>query len=411
MKVEQFWAAVSRTLAVMTATLIIALILAPGAWAANTEKVLYSFTGGSDGAQPEDALVFDASGNLYGTSVAGGCCGNGTVFELTPNPDGTWTQTVLYSFTGGSDGGGPVSAVTFDASGNLYGTSVQGGDYGDGAVYMLTPTSGGTWTENVIHSFNGSDGAHPTGGLTFDTNGNLFGTTWQGGARGHGVVFILTPNTDGTWTESVIHSFKGGKDGGTPDRGHLIFDSAGNLYGATAGWYGGASAGTVFELTPDSDGTWTESVIHSFEGGKDGAVAEGTLIFDPTGSLYGTTYRGGAHGYGTVFKLTPGTGGAWTKTVLHQFKGGKDGANPFGGVVFDTAGNLYGPTHGGDGTVFKLVPNSKGEWTEQMLHRFKGGPDGLNPWGGVVLDAAGNVYGTTVNGGPDGEGVIYEITP
>ena len=417
MQTNKFWTVVSKALAVMAVTLIMDLILAPGASAASNYKVLYRFTGGADGAQPEDALVFDASGNLYGTALGGGCCGSGTVFELTPNSDGTWTQSVLYSFTGGSDGGSPASAVIFDASGNLYGTSVEGGDYGYGTVYKLTPNSDGGWTESVLYSFTGgSDGGDPTSGLTFDTNGNLFGTTWQDGAYGHGVVFKLAANSDGSWTENTLHSFKGGKDGGTPDRGHLIFDAAGNLYGATAGWYGGASNGTVFELTPNSDGTWTESVLHSFKGGKDGAAAEGTLVFDPAGSLYGTTYTGGAYGNGAVFKLTLGSDGKWKKNVLHPFKGGKVGANPFGGVVFDAAGNLYGPTYNGGGgpcsscgTVFKLIPNPHGGWYERVPHQFEGSKNGLNPWGGVVLDATGNLYGTTVNGGINGNGVVFEI--
>ncbi len=416
------WTAISKALSVMTVTLIMALILAPGARAAGNYKTLHKFTGGADGNQPADTLVFDASGNLYGTAIEGGSSGAGTVFELTPNADGDWTLSVLYGFTGGSDGRAPLAEVIFDAKGNLYGTSLEGGDYGAGTVFEVTPNSDGSWTESVLYSFTGgSDGAYVVSGLVFDAACNLYGTATKGGAYEHGVVFKLAPNSDGSWTESVLHAFMGGKDGGYPDHGHLIFDAAGNLYGTTAGWYGGGY-GTVFELTPNSNGTWTESVLHSFFGGEDGMEPEGTLIFDLTGSLYGTTAGGGAYGHGTAFRLAPGLDGKWKKDVLHQFRGGNDGSSPFSGVVFDTAGNLYGTTDDGGagscsdpygtgcGTVFELIPNSKGGWTEQVLRRFAGITAG-NPFGGVVLDTAGNLYGTTYNSSFNSLGVVFEITP
>jgi uncharacterized repeat protein (TIGR03803 family) len=430
MKHNPFWAAISKVLAVMTVTLVVALILAPGAWAAGTYKILHKFSR-TEGGEPMGALIFDTSGNLYGTAFGGGCCSSGdpgTIFKLAPNANGSWTQSVLYSFTTeGLDGLFVVSAVIFDQAGNLYGTTVEGGNrsicggQGCGVVYKLTPNSDGSWTESVLHSFNGSDGETLVGGLVFDTNGNLYGTAASGGAYGHGVVFKLAPNSDGSWTESAIHDFMGGKDGGYPDRGNLIFDAAGNLYGVTAGWNGGDSNGTVFELTPNSDGTWTESVLHSFSWGKDGAVAEGTLTFDQAGGLYGATLAGGAYGHGTIFRLTRGSDGTWKKAVLHQFKGGKDGSSPYAGVVFDTAGNLYGTTDDGGvgscrpngtgcGTVFKLIPNSKGGWTGQVLHRFEANP-ASNPTGGVLFDAAGNLYATTSNTGFNNHGVVFEITP
>ena len=418
---KQFWSVVSKALAVIAVTLIVSLILTPGAWAANTYKILHKFTG-ADGNEPMGILIFDTSGNLYGTTYQGGASGAGTVFELTPNSDRTWTQSVLYSFTGGSDGGGVMSGVIFDPVGNLYGTTLSGGDYGYGTVYELTPNSGGTWTESVLHSFNGSDGATLVGGLVFDTSGNLYGTAVGGGAYGRGVVFKLAPNSDGTWTDTTLHDFMGGKDGGYPDHSNLIFDAAGNLYGVTAGWQTGDSNGTVFELTPNSDGTWTQTVLHAFSGGKDGYVPQGTLTFDQAGSLYGATLAGGEYGHGTVFKLTPSSAGKWKKNVLHQFRGGTDGSSPFAGVVFDTAGNLYGTTDDGGigscsdgegtgcGTVFKLIPNSKGGWTEQVLRRFAGIAAG-NPISGVLFDAAGNLYATTSNQGFNDLGVVFEITP
>ncbi len=421
MKRNQFWAVLSRALAVMAGTLILASLLAPGARAASKYKTLSDIQSGN----PEANLIFDASGNLYGTTVFGGQYNNGKVYKLSPNADGSWTESDLYTFTGGSDGGLPNAAVIFDASGNLYSSARQGGEYGYGVVYQLTPNSDGTWFESVLYSFTaGSDGGYPWMGLIFDTAGNLYSTTREGGAYGDGVVYELTPNSDGTWTESVLYSFSGGTDGANPCFGNLIFDAAGNLYGVTGGWDGG-SKGTVFELTPNSDGTWTENVLHSFQGGKDGARTVGALTFDQAGSLYGATYKGGKYGEGTVFKLTPGSGGIWSKRVIHQFKGkkGGDGSNPYAGVVFNTAGNLYGTTYDGGGgrcsyqgpgcgTVFKLVPNSKGGWTEQILHRFDSGA-AISPETAVLFDAAGNLYATTSNEGYDyhTNGTVFEITP
>jgi uncharacterized repeat protein (TIGR03803 family) len=280
----------------------------------------------------------------------------------------------------------------------------------------------------VLYSFTGgSDGGGPVGGLVFGAAGNLYGATIGGGASGHGVVFELTPNSDGSWAENVIHSFTG-KDGSYPDHGSLIFDTTGSLYGTTA--HGADGYGVVFKLTPNTDGTWTETVLHRFTGGSDGGSPESTLIFDQSGNLYGTTHGGGVsscknsytNGCGVVFKLAPGSDGTWTEQVLHHFRGGNDGATPFAGVVFDTSGNLYGTTlTGGNpscsewmgtrcGTVFELVPNSKGGWTEQVLHRFLGKPNG-NPYLGVVFDGLGNLYGMTSGDGTGGFGGVFEITP
>jgi len=422
MNKNQFSAAVSKVVSIAAIALIVALVLAPGAWAQGKYKILHKFTG-PDGSDPISALIADTAGNLYGTTTSGGCClgRSGTVFKLAPNADGSWTHSLLYSFTGQGDGDAVMSGVTLDAVGNLYGTTVWGGDYRGGTVYKLVPNSDGTWTEIVLHSFSGDDGWQVVGGLVFDTNGNLYGTTTQGGAYGYGIVFKLSPNSDGSWTESVLHSFMGGTDGGYPDHGKLIFDATGNLYGVTAGWQTGASNGTVFELTPNSDGTWTHLVLHSFGGGKDGVVAQGTLTIDQAGSLYGTTLQGGASGFGTVFQLTRGSDGKWTKSVIHQFHGGTDGSAPWAGVVFDAAGNLYGTTDAGGvgscsegsgtgcGTVFKLSPNGKGGLTKQT-HRFLGTLAG-NPLGEVLFDSAGNLYGTTSNQGTKGHGVVFEITP
>ncbi len=418
MKHNQFWTVVSKFLAVIAVTLIMALILAPGASAAGTYKILHRFTGGADGEDVPSGLIFDTAGNLYGTTFYGGSGGNGTVFELTPNSDGSWTESVLYNFTGGTDGGNPFAGVIFDQAGNLYGTTYHGGA-GYGTVFELTPNQDGGWTENVLYSFTGgSDGNEPVGGVIFDAVGNLHGTTTWGGAAGLGTVFELTPNSDGSWTESVLHSFKGGKDGSYPDRGSLVFDAAGNLYGAAAdGGKGGCNVfapgcGAIFELTPNSNGTWTEKVLHRFSGGKEGEAPEATLVFDKAGNLYGSTWIGGSHGVGNVFELVPNADGSWKEKVLHQFQGGSNG--PMRGVIFDQAGNLYGTkfdggTHGA-GYVFELMPQANGSWKEKALHQFTG-KGGANPWAVPIFDPAGNLYGTAQAGGTGGDGVVFEITP
>ncbi len=414
MKTNKFWAAISKGLAVTAATLIMAAMLAPGAWAAGKYKVLYKFTGGTDGSQPLAGLILDASGNLYGTTYQGGPSGDGTVFKLTKNSDGSWTETVLYSFAGGTDGATPYAGVTFDASGNLYGTTYSGGAFSAGAVFQLAPNSDGSWTESLPYSFTGgSDGANPFAGVIFDASGNLYGATYLGGASGDGAVYKLTPTSGGAWTESVLHTFTGGQDGSNPEFGNLIFDLTGNLYGTTQ-YGGGSGAGVVYKLTPNSDGTWTESVIYAFAG-RNGAEPAGSLTFDSVGRLYGTTQSGDDEGLGGVFKLTLGAKGIWHERVLYRFHGNQDGAYPVGGVVLDTAGNLYGTTnagintHGGVGQLFKLVPH-RGLWKKYVPHYFEGPPrDGGDSLAPVVFDAAGNLYGTAYDGWNTGCcGVVFE---
>ncbi len=394
MKRNQFWAAVSKVLAVMTVTLIMASILAPGAWAAVTEKVLYSFTGGTDGGNPAASrLIFDPSGNIYGTTTSGGLYGAGAVFVLTLNSDGNWTESVLYSFAGGSDGANPWAGVVFDPAGNLYGTTTGGGIYGAGVVYQLTPNSDGTWTENLLYTFTGGkDGANPHAGLILDKQGALYGTAQGGGMHGRGNVFELTPNSDGTWTEIVLHEFTGGKDGSTPyNHAGLIFDATGDLYGTTHG--GGAHGyGIAYELMPTAKGAWKEKVLHAFA--RSEPNSEDTLTFDQSGVLYGTSagdYGHRCRSCGTVFKLTPNSNGTWTEQVLHRFKG-SDGNDPAPGVIFDGNGNLYGAAYIGGhsnrmctydqtcGVVFELTPGADNKWTFRDIYRFKG-QDGANPGG------------------------------
>jgi uncharacterized repeat protein (TIGR03803 family) len=333
-----------------------------GTW---TSRILHSFRG-EDGRNPGAGVIFDAAGNLYGTTNWGGAC-CGVVFKLAPKPDGTWTESVLYRFTGGADGLRPLARLVFDAAGNLYGTTSNGGasglgcdtNPGCGVVFKLTPEPDGTWRESVLDTFTGANGLYPVAGLLFDATGNLYGTTVIGGdltclsGAGCGVVFKLTPNPDGTWTETVLHSFTGG-DGAEPYAG-LVFDAAGDLYGTTS--WGGAYYGVVFKLAPRADGTWKESVLHSFTG-SDGAGSS-TLIFDAAGNLYGTAGGGigcAQAGCGVVFKLTP-TASGWTERVLHFFKG--YGQYPSGPVIFDQVGNLYGTAYSGSnnyGLVFEITP-------------------------------------------------------
>jgi uncharacterized repeat protein (TIGR03803 family) len=395
-------------------TILVVTVLATSTYAA-TEKVLHAFNGiGREGSEPLAGLVHDAAGNLYGTTLYGGTFANGTVFELSPKAGGGWTEKVLYSFD--AHGALPYTGgLILDATGNLYGTTYLGGAYGSGTVFELSPRAGGRWTEKVLHNFNanGKDGYSPWGGLIFDTAGDLYGTTLSGGAYRSGTVFELAPKAGGGWTEDVLHDFDdNGNDGSNPFAG-LIFDAAGNLYGTTGGG-GSRTFGTVFELTPKAGGGWTETILHSFNG-EDGNDPYAGVIFDAFGNLYGTTGGGGAYTFGTVFELSPKAGGGWSEKVLHNFGNtGKDGNDPSGGVLLDAAGNLYGTTYSGGayglGTVFELTPKPAGGWTEKILHTFNG-KNGAASDAGLIFDTSGNLYGTTREGGPHGDGIVFEIIP
>lgn len=331
--------------------------------------VIYVFHGHPDGRHPQGNLVLDSAGNLYGTTVNGGAkscpngfAGCGTVFELSPPTNGgAWTETLLYSFKGGKiDGANPQAGVVFDPSGNLYGTtayganqSCQGTGPGCGTVFELKPSQSG-WTETVLYQFSG--GGNPFGGLVLDGSGKLYGTASTGGPRGGGTVFELSPASNGEWTYTLLYAFdasSGSEDGKSPQAG-LIFDAAGDLYGTT--FYGGTGGGgTVFELTLGSSG-WTESILHNFLGGNDGAAPEANLVFDATGNLYGTTMGGGnPTGAGTVFKLTPGNGGQWTES-LFRFKSTDDGgAHPTTPVLLHGTAELFGTTNAVPGVVFRIT--------------------------------------------------------
>jgi uncharacterized repeat protein (TIGR03803 family) len=424
----------SDLLKLLTASALVVMLTQSG-WAANKYRVLYSFKGGDDGASPSAALVFDAAGNLYGTTLVGGgtkadCAGLGygcgTVFELTRKSNGKWSEHVLHRFQSGNDGAGPNGAMIFDTAGNLYGTTIYGGPY-DGTVFELTPNSHGGWTERVLHRFTAGDGNFPWSGLFLDKTGNLYGTTVNGGAKNVGVVFDMTPHS-GKWRESTLYSFCSRNDCSDGDGPHaeLIEGSDGALYGTTKG--GGRSSfgcngsfvgcGTVFKLGRDSNGKWKESVIHIFTG-VEGTQPEAGLVSDGKGNFYGTTTFDGAFGYGTVFELAPGSSGHWNYTVLYNFRGGINHISLNTGVVLDGAGNLYGAnTYGGSrscsgapcGVVYRLAPGLHGKWKYTALHQFSG-QDGGQPGGGLVFDKNGNLYGTAGVGGADGLGVVFEITP
>ena len=395
------------------AMLAMSSALASSAGAAAKYQTLHKFTGGKDGASPYSTLIFDKLGNLYGTTASGGANNAGTVFSLTPGTSG-WTKTVLYSFSGGADGGNPYAGLISDSAGNLYGTTKNGGSSnckGCGVVFKLAPTSKGGWTESVLYSFlGGLDGAYPGAALVFDGVGNLYGTTEGGGPgdcsvngiNGCGVVFELTTTTGGAWTESSLYGFSGGNDGAFPVAA-VILDAAGNLYGTT--FYDTVGGGVVFSLTPSSHGAWTETVLMTFY-----LEIQAGLVFDSAGNLYGTTLYGGKEGL--VFELSPTTGG-WTYRIIHRFNG-KNGATPTATLIFDQSGNLYGTTTQGGalgyGVVFKLMPNSGGGWTERVLWNFRDHP-GDDPAAALVLDNAGNLYGTTTGDGKKTFGSVFEITP
>ena len=387
------------------------------------ERVLYSFTGTHGDGQYPFAPVTVVKGKLYGTTLNGGT-GYGNVFELSRNSSGDWTEKTLLSFQGSSGyspgGYGPLGGLVADEAGNLYGTAQAGGVHGYGVVFKLAPDGKGGWIETVLYAFNGTDGSQPVASLTFDKAGNLYGTTSFGGARayGRGNVFKLSPNPDGTWTESVLLTFNGA-DGWRP-LGGLTFDAAGNLYGTTDEGGGHKYFGNVYKLSPGADGKWTETVLHSFDG-TNGGYGIGNVVLDKAGNVYGTTFGGGGtaceFGCGVVFELSPNSNGTWTYSVLYRFTGASDGADPYAGLAIDEGGNLYGTTaFGGDfvclsgcGVVFKLARDQHDQWTYSVLNSFNVS-DGTAPESNVILGPNGTLLGTTVSGG-SGNGVVFEVAP
>jgi uncharacterized repeat protein (TIGR03803 family) len=382
-------------------SLAIVLSLIPAAQA-QSFKVLHSFTGTRAGGDPSNGLIMDTAGNLYGTASTGGVSNNGVVFRIN---SGKYTETVLHVFKGGQDGSGPQGFLIADATGNLYGTTASGGAYGAGTVFEVTGNK-----ETVLYSFAGNtDGSDPEAGLATDTAGNFYGTTAGGGASGNGTVFRLSPPAKGrtTWTKTVLYSFGTGTDGAIPIGG-ITLDAAGNLYGTTSA--GGAyGLGAVFQLLKGSP--WTENILHDFQNADDGAVPYAGLVADQAGNLYGAATEGGNAGGGTIFELSF-AGGNWSFTPIYSVPGwGISGS--FRNVVLDSAGNIYGTTHCdgeyNSGTVYSLSP-SGGTWNYNLLYSFTGGKDGLYSFSSLVV-GQGKLYGTTKYGGTKNSGVVFAVTP
>ncbi|HEY3973016.1 MAG TPA: choice-of-anchor tandem repeat GloVer-containing protein [Candidatus Sulfotelmatobacter sp.] len=410
---------------------LLAALLSGGPLAvAQTEGTLHNFGSGTDGNTLYGGVTSDASGNLYGTTFNGGAHANGgtygagTVFELSPQANGSWSETILHSFGQTGDGTGPASGLVFDAAGNLYGTTEYGGGStgcqgGCGIVYQLRPPAvkGGAWTESVLYRFEEQyRGDNPLGGVILDSAGNVYGTTVFGGGDDTGTVFELSPKK-GEWSLRILYSFGSATSDGKYPYTSLTMDSSGNLYSTTS--QGGAyNMGTVFELSLQPSGAWQETILHNFNPSSgDGSDPIAPLVL-ANGNLYGATTQGGAHNLGTIFEMKPAQAGTWTESVLYSFgASSSDGSDPWGGLVIDAAGDIFGLTNLGggyqEGTAFKLSA-SNGAWSQHVLHSFGHGTDGKFPAGGLVLTPAGNIYGACIQGGvyytvEDKGGTVFEL--
>jgi len=422
-------------IALLATTAGLFILLGTIAVQAQTFAVLHEFTGGADGSNPYSSLAMDRGGNLYGVVPFGGSqgcetqngIGCGTVFKLAHRGTG-WAFSTLYEFTQGAGGSIPVGTPFIASDGTIYGTTDGGGNlscrdtFGDGCgtIYHLRPqpnfcaSFSCPWNNTLLYTFTGgSDGSDPYTGVVLDGAGNVYGTTYAGGSSQLGVAYELSHSGSG-WTESTIHTFVGGNDGANPTS-TPIFDSSGNLYGATAngGGCGGTGCGTVFQLMPSGSG-WNENILYNFSGSF--GTPLGGLIFDPEGNLYGSVSIPNG-----VFELSPSNGG-WSATLLYSNES-LELQSFRSTLVRDAAGNLYGTSEfggqsecsgNGCGFVYKLTPSSGG-WTFTQLYSFTGGSDGALPIGGVVLDSSGNIFGTAFSGGThtcgsQGCGVVWEIS-
>ncbi|MGA8764456.1 MAG: choice-of-anchor tandem repeat GloVer-containing protein [Candidatus Sulfotelmatobacter sp.] len=407
-----------------------------GSAAAQTQQVIFRFSGGATSGQPDSGLIADKAGNLYGTTNLI----NGGVYELSPPsaPGGSWTETTLYLFQGGVDGFSPSGGrLTMDLNGNLYGSNSFGGisnsvcPQGCGTIYKLSPPSvpGGPWTETILFKFAGGRFGFNPGPVTLVSNGSLVVAATVGGdSANDGFVMTLQPPavSGGVWTKHLLYTFQGGADGSQPNA-PFVADQSHNLYSTTAQGGSGScdgGCGTVFELSPPAPGAsqWTKTILYAFQGApSDGSLPEHGLIFDSSGNLYGTTFQGGSNDFGTAFQLVPGS--PWTENVLHVFGTTSDGIYP-NGLIMDPAGNLYGATaEGGSGlfsggTVYELSPPSipGGAWSESDLHNFPSATrDGNGPESTPLL-RGGVLFGPTFFGGGNNQcssgcGTIYRIVP
>jgi uncharacterized repeat protein (TIGR03803 family) len=424
------WKQSQNILAVSFALICGLLVSTTSVHALGKEQVLYNFDYNT-GTNPYGGLISDAAGNLYGTASVNGTIGAGVVYELLPNGSGQWGYEILYNFCslpGCADGIMPLAGLIFDAAGNLYGTTSQGGQgtggfgcgHGCGTVFELSPTAGGIWTEKVLYAFTGgTDGAIPTTSLAMDSSGNLYGTTTLGGAdsnsilcaQGCGVIFRLQPSATGDWTETVLHSFCSGvcRDGASPNG--LSLDSAGNLYSTTT-QFGDHNGGALIQLTQNQKGNWSDKLLHEFGKDFDGQSPNSGLVFDASGNLYGTTNKGGKKFGGTIFQLSPRANGQWSETILYNFCSAEncaDGGYPAVGLTMDPAGRLYGANFGGGnagfGDIFGFERDETGQWRYAI---FYDSPN-VNLDAPVIIDAAGNFYSTTTTGGEFNVGTAFEV--
>jgi len=382
---------------------------------AQSFRVLHTFTGTNDGFAPDAGVSIDASGNLYGSATFGGehtspCepLGCGLVFKLT-NHGGGWILQPLYSFQGGNDGNYPEAPVVRSGDGTLYSTTVEGGTFGYGTVLRLQPpasacgTSLCPWTKTQLYSFNNDGLGNAPIGALLLSSGDVYGVSIGGGAPPAQGAVYQLTPNGGGWTESTLNGSLASPEGG------VIFDRSGNLYGTCAS-AGAHNDGFVYQLARSGSG-WTLNTVVDFNG-SNGSVPWGGLVMDTSGNLFGTTSMRGPNGGGTVFELTP-QNGSWIFTTLYSFSAQE--GQPLGTLTMDLQGNLYGTTNAGFGTVFELT-RGVGGWTYRLLHSFTGGTDGANPSNaGVTLDANGNIYGTAAGGGSEncfqGCGVVFEISP
>jgi hypothetical protein len=397
---------------------------APAAEAGSAEKTLYTF-GADYGDTPSNGLASDEAGNLYGTVEFQGANGFGYVFRLSPKAGGGWTYSDVWDFTAGYDGAFPEGLLSFDGAGNLYGTTVGGGNPNGtslGVVFELQPGKGGAWSLARAYDFTGgADGSEPRSGVVADDAGNVYGTANQAGALGFGTLFELTPAGNAGWKQTIIHQFQYGADGGYPST-NLTLDKKNDVYGSVQ--YGGTnSTGYVFEFKPARKG-WKRVVLHNFGDGDAGGTSYGSLVVGAAGDLYGATAlydRGQGVWTGSVFELTrPAQGGSqqtWPVTTLYQFSGGADGGLPEN-ILFDKQGTIYGNAAAGGadahGAIYALTPSMNGArttWSESVLYSFAGGADGCSPGPNLISDkpVSGRLFGVTGLCGANLNGTIFSV--
>ncbi len=377
------------------------------------EQILWSFTNKADGADPIGGVIADADGNLYGGTISAGVYNQGTIFELVPSGN-KYNERTLVQFSG-PNGDSSVGALTMDRSGTLFGNTVYGGRYDRGTAFSISTKHG--VQENVIWSFGGSqsDGAYPDAGMVLDRRGNLYGTVPNGGRFGYGVVYRLTPTASG-YSETILHDFGSGDDGRLPDTS-LTLGNGGVIYGTTNGGGSGAARGTIFRLTPKG-GRYTETVLWNFQGGADGSLPSSPVTFDTQGAIYGVTDYGGnagcVDGCGTAYKLTP-KGSGYAERVIWVFGNNADGYYPLSNVVVGPHGALYGTTWQGGthyGGVFWRLLRSGKTYAESVLVNFECcNGMGSDPRGNLIADAQHRLYGTTYVGGTSEVGTVYRIEP